>query len=110
VIDAGDESWSAFADATKAHGGFRLNWDEQAMQSFPSGHSANAVLLAVFLSTLFPGGKPLFWTLAGAACLQRILSHAHWPSDVFAGALVGLVAAALAVAIPLPGDRPEESR
>lgn len=103
VIDAGDRSWSAMADAAQTGGGFRLNWSEQSMQSFPSGHSANAVMLAVFLSTLFPGGRTLFWALAAAACLQRILSHAHWPSDVFSGALVGLAATAIAVAMPLPG-------
>ncbi len=70
------------------------NWNDLS-QSFPSGHSAAAVALALSLALLFPRGRWVFLTLAGLACLQRIVFDAHWPSDVLAGATVGIWAVAV---------------
>ncbi len=58
-------------------------------QSFPSAHAASAVGLAVALSWLYPRGRILFAGLAILACMQRIATSAHFPSDVLAGAAVG---------------------
>ncbi|WP_406390679.1 phosphatase PAP2 family protein [Streptomyces sp. NBC_00887] len=63
--------------------------------SFPSGHTAAAVA--------FTAAVALSWPWAGAACavptvavaLERVHSGAHYPSDVAAGAVIGLAAAAL---------------
>jgi membrane-associated phospholipid phosphatase len=70
---------------------------ESWRQSFPSGHTATAFAFAVGLSWVFPQGRGLFFLLAGLAGLQRIVSHSHWPSDVLAGAAVGLVCGALVI-------------
>lgn len=70
------------------------NW-EYLTQSFPSGHSAAAVALALSLALLFPRGRWVFLTLATLACLQRVMFDAHWPSDVLAGAAIGVWAVAL---------------
>lgn len=70
------------------------NWNYLS-QSFPSGHSAAAVALALSLTILFPRGRWVFLTLAGLACLQRIVFDAHWPSDVLAGATLGIWAVAV---------------
>lgn len=59
------------------------------MQSFPSAHTATAVGLAVMLTALYPRGRWHFMTLAFLVGIQRIAVLAHFPSDVFAGALVG---------------------
>lgn len=59
------------------------------MQSFPSSHTATAVGLAVMLTALFPRGRWYFMLLAALVGLQRIVSSAHFPSDVCGGALVG---------------------
>jgi membrane-associated phospholipid phosphatase len=59
-----------------------------AIESFPSGHTATAFGLAIGLSWLWPEGRPVFWTLAVLVGLQRIVSGAHFLSDV-------LIAAAL---------------
>jgi len=71
-----------------------LNWDYLS-QSFPSGHSAAAVALGLSLAILFPRGQWVFMTLAGLACLQRVVFDAHWPSDVLAGAAIGVWAVAV---------------
>lgn len=70
------------------------NW-EYLSQSFPSGHSAAAVALALSLAVLFPRGRWVFLALAGLACLQRVVFDAHWPSDVLAGAAIGVWAVAV---------------
>lgn len=70
------------------------NW-EYLSQSFPSGHSAAAVALALSLALLFPRGRVVFLILATLACLQRIIFDAHWPSDVLAGAAIGVWAVAV---------------
>jgi membrane-associated phospholipid phosphatase len=72
------------------------------LQSFPSGHAATAVGLAVALATLYPRGRWLFATFALLAGLQRIDAEAHFCSDVLAGAAIGcLVAAAWRLEKPL---------
>jgi membrane-associated phospholipid phosphatase len=58
-------------------------------QGFPSAHAASAVGLAVALSRLYPQGRALFVGLATLACLQRMVSGAHFLSDVLAGGAIG---------------------
>ena len=65
------------------------------MHSFPSAHTATAVGLAIVLSELYPRGRRYFFLLACLAGLQRIVSSAHFPSDVLAGAAVGAVVGSL---------------
>ena len=57
--------------------------------SFPSGHTATAVGLAVALSALYPRGRWLFGLFAVLAGCQRIVSGAHYPSDVCLAAALG---------------------
>jgi len=68
-----------------------------AMQSFPSAHTATAVGLAIGMSRLYPRGRWLFVLFAGLAALQRIITGAHYPSDVLCGAAVGCVVAGLLI-------------
>jgi membrane-associated phospholipid phosphatase len=72
--------WNTFDRSFNTEGG---------MHSFPSAHTATAVGLAVMLASLFPRGKWYFAVLAFLVGLQRIVSSAHFPSDVCAGAAVG---------------------
>ncbi|MGH7193299.1 MAG: phosphatase PAP2 family protein [Candidatus Saccharimonadales bacterium] len=62
-------------------------------QSFPSAHTATAVAMALMLSALYPRGWRLFGTLAALVAAQRVLSGAHFLSDVWAGAAVGWLVA-----------------
>ena len=58
-------------------------------QSFPSAHTSTAVGLAVMLSAFYPRGRWYFTSLAILVGIQRIHTSAHFPSDVFGGAVVG---------------------
>jgi len=58
--------------------------------SFPSGHTAMAFAAFVVLAFLYPQGKRIFLILAIFVGVQRIVVSAHFPSDVIAGAMVGL--------------------
>ena len=63
--------------------------------SFPSGHSAVAWSLALALSWLYPQGSRFFVFLAIMVMVQRVLSSAHFPSDTFAGAAIGILVTSL---------------
>lgn len=64
-----------------------------AGQSFPSGHTATAVGLAVMLTARYPHGRWYFAVMAALVGLQRIECSAHYPSDVLAGAAIGWLVA-----------------
>lgn len=66
--------------------------------STPSGHSGTVFLLAG-LGWIFMGwrGGVITTLIATIAGLSRIAVGAHWPADVFLGAWVGLLCAALGV-------------
>lgn len=59
-------------------------------QSFPSGHSATAVGFAVALAILYPRGRWLYAASAVLVMVSRVHRHAHFPTDVVAGAGVGV--------------------
>jgi len=59
-------------------------------QSFPSGHSATAFGMAAVLAWLYPGGRWLFFSMAVLVAVQRMVSGAHFLSDVLVGAGLGL--------------------
>lgn len=63
------------------------------LQSFPSGHTATAFALAMALSLSYRQGRPIFFLFAFLVGLQRIISQNHFPSDVIAGAVIGVVSA-----------------
>ena len=58
-------------------------------QSFPSGHTLSAFASATVLSAFYPGAEPVFYVVATATGINRIVSHQHFLSDVVAGALLG---------------------
>lgn len=64
-------------------------------RSFPSGHAAVAVALALGLAVTYPRGRWLFWSLGCGAGLQRVVYGDHFPSDVLAGAAIGWVTSCL---------------
>ncbi|RSS56288.1 phosphatase PAP2 family protein, partial [Streptomyces sp. WAC06614] len=64
--------------------------------SFPSGHSASAFAFATGLALEHPGLGVAVLPVAAAVAFSRVYTGVHYPSDVLAGAGLG-VAAALVV-------------
>jgi undecaprenyl-diphosphatase len=63
--------------------------------SFPSGHATTAFAAAIAISALWPSTRAVMWTYAILMAISRVVVTAHHPSDVVAGALVGIVGAML---------------
>lgn len=58
--------------------------------SFPSGHATVSWALAAVLSSVEKAYAPLWFFIAFCISLSRIYLGVHFPSDVVAGALIGL--------------------
>lgn len=67
--------------------------------SFPSGHACLSFAAATCLASLAPRGRVLFFAVAVTVAVERVLEGAHYPSDVVAGALFGILAARLALVL-----------
>jgi membrane-associated phospholipid phosphatase len=65
----------------------------EAFASFPSGHANTAFALAFAVSALWPRARPVMMVYAVLIALSRLVLLAHHPSDVVAGALVGVIGA-----------------
>ncbi len=61
--------------------------------SFPSGHTAAAFLIAVLFSKYHPKYKYIFYTIAVLTAFSRIYLGVHYLSDVFFGAVIGILVA-----------------
>ena len=66
---------------------------QPAYASMPSGHATTAAAAAVAIGALWPRVRPLMWFYALMIMFSRVVVVAHHPSDVLAGALVGVIGA-----------------
>jgi undecaprenyl-diphosphatase len=67
--------------------------------SFPSGHTAAAFLMAVLVSHFYPQWAIPSFGLATMIGLSRIYNGVHYPSDVLAGLVLGLVSARIGLLV-----------
>ena len=73
--------------------------------SFPSGHTATAFAFAAGASAELPVLAPALLPLAGAVGYSRVHTGVHYPSDVAAGAAIGIGSGLLATRLPRWGCR-----
>ena len=62
-----------------------------AYYSFPSGHATTAFALAMAVSAVWPQARAAMAVYALIIAVSRLVLLAHHPSDVVAGAMVGIV-------------------
>jgi undecaprenyl-diphosphatase len=69
-----------------------FSWSE-AFSSFPSGHAITSFALAFAVAAVWPRARAAMIVYALLIAASRLLLLAHHPSDVVAGALVGVIGA-----------------
>jgi undecaprenyl-diphosphatase len=67
--------------------------------SFPSGHTAGAFIIAQIMSFQFPSLEGPLFIWAALVGISRIFLRVHYPTDVIAGTVLGLVTSALGIAL-----------
>jgi len=63
--------------------------------SFPSNHAANSFAAATLFAFVYPRKSWIYFTLASMVAFSRVYVGVHYPFDVIAGALLGVVCAAV---------------
>jgi undecaprenyl-diphosphatase len=64
---------------------------------FPSGHSAAAFVFATVLAQIYPSVALLAYSIAMLIGVSRVLLGVHYPADIVAGAVVGIICGFLSV-------------
>jgi undecaprenyl-diphosphatase len=59
------------------------------LYSFPSGHTLHAVSFTIIAVAYYPGMMTVLLPLTILIALSRVVLGLHYPTDVFAGALIG---------------------
>ncbi|MEU4806875.1 phosphatase PAP2 family protein [Actinosynnema sp. NPDC023587] len=79
--------------------------------SFPSGHAASAAAFTTAVAMESPALAAVVAPIAAAVAYSRVHTGVHWPSDVAAGALIGVGAGLLTRRWwPLGRDEPASAR
>ena len=84
-------------------------WTEDLTYSFPSGHAQSSFFLGVMFSyamsvalprrKAYLAGIPLAWAVL--VSLSRVIIGMHFPADVSAGALTGMICAMVVIRLPV---------
>lgn len=65
--------------------------DQSSSYSFPSGHTITSFAAAYVLSRYLNKFAPLIWLLAMTIAFSRLYLFLHYPSDIIAGIVLGLL-------------------
>ena len=69
--------------------------DPEDRRSMPSGHATNAFAAATVLGHRYPSWRAPLYALATTVAFARVYLGRHYPSDVVAGAAIGVVVSSL---------------
>ena len=86
------ESWSGYLHTSE-------------LQSFPSGDSTTTFAIATVLGLMFPRLRVPLLIVAVIVAIARVLVGSHYPSDVCAGAMLGLAVGRLVARSALRRER-----
>jgi undecaprenyl-diphosphatase len=67
--------------------------------SFPSGHTTSSFAAAGVLAKYFKDYAPEFFTLASLIAFSRLYLYVHYPTDVLAGIILGLICSKIVICI-----------
>ncbi|HNP28561.1 MAG TPA: phosphatase PAP2 family protein [Nitrospirales bacterium] len=73
---------------------------ESGWDSFPSGHTTASFAVATVLGHYFPNGRIVWFGLAVFIGTCRVITGAHYPTDVLGGVLVGIGTALIIIHPP----------
>ncbi len=57
--------------------------------AYPSGHSTNATMYAELLAAIYPDKRAVLLERSRQIGWDRVLAGVHWPTDIFAGRILG---------------------
>lgn len=81
-----------------------------AFASFPSGHAAGAFALALLIALFWPRWRRHAFLSAALVALSRVYLGLHYPSDILAGAILGLGTAAVMYGLVYAPAHPSRPR
>ncbi len=81
--------------AIKDNGDYKKTSSSQ--KSFPSNHSANIWVIALIIAYLYPNTKGYFLFLAIMVSISRVYIGVHYPIDIIAGAIIGVLISLLLI-------------
>jgi undecaprenyl-diphosphatase len=67
--------------------------------SFPSSHTVNTFAAAFVLSRFYGESKYIFYTIATLIAYSRVYVGVHYPADILAGAVLGIIIAYIIVLV-----------
>lgn len=74
---------------------FQNFFNDWTFQSFPSGHAATAIATAFVMGFLWPRSFLVLLIVGVVVAISRVPVGAHYPTDIFAGIVIGALGAYL---------------
>lgn len=81
------------------HNNFSLLISRPLSYSFPSGHTLSSFAASEMLSINYPKYRFIFMAIAFLIALSRIYLYVHYPTDIMAGIILGILCSKLTLMV-----------